>query len=359
MNNRSKRRYEIACIFFCEFHDKIGYKIVHQCPPDFIKKEQFRKISPFILPNQKECYTLSALKLGELCLVGCPIFLENTLYDRNSYLFNLGILLSRKAYIENYRFYDLLVEKLNKKFEKIEVVEKFDFIKKNNDLLKTFIDQLYSSISEGKDEIIIKLNYNNQKIFDFSVKFQDCSQIGVTIQNSHVPIWIEKMPKDYEMKVEKDFIKVIQLVDGINTIVNINEKSGIPIEKINIVVYNLLNKNLIILNEAIKFTDTYRAKYNLRNFDKKNLYQKYQLLCNYNTQFTKENFETIQLVKNQVEDPNIFINDTIIFNLICQLTNSKNLKHFLENSDLRGINVFFLIHLAFYNNLIIKIKPKK
>ena len=121
----------------------------------------------------------------------------------------------------------------------------------------------------SKDEIIIKLNYNNQKIFDFSVKFQDCSQIGVTIQNNHVPIWIEKMPKDYEMKVEKDFIKVIQLVDGINTIVNINEKSGIPIEKINIVIYNLLNKNLIILNEAIKFTDTYRAKYNLRNFDKK------------------------------------------------------------------------------------------
>ena len=145
MNNRSKRRYEIACIFFCEFHDKIGYKIVHQCPPDFIKKEQFRKISPFILPNQKECYTLSALKLGELCLVGCPIFLENTLYDRNSYLFNLGILLSRKAYIENYRFYDLLVEKfiidLKKKYYSNFLWFAYELLKNMEDIKNEYIDE--------------------------------------------------------------------------------------------------------------------------------------------------------------------------------------------------------------------------
>ena len=96
MNNTSNQKLDVICILFSEFHIEIGNQIVYQYPQNYIRKEDFQRISNLILPNQKACYTLSVLSMGGNYIVGYPVYLESIVYNRNSYFFNFSIVLSKE-----------------------------------------------------------------------------------------------------------------------------------------------------------------------------------------------------------------------------------------------------------------------
>ncbi|XP_028176999.1 GATOR complex protein NPRL2-like [Ostrinia furnacalis] len=83
------REGPIRCIFLGEFHPVAGPKISCQFPEDYISKEVFDTISAYIIPKpliQKSTMTINAL--GHK-VVGYPIRIDNSNYDRNMYVFNL------------------------------------------------------------------------------------------------------------------------------------------------------------------------------------------------------------------------------------------------------------------------------
>ena len=170
MNNTSNQKLDVICILFSEFHIEIGNQIVYQYPQNYIRKEDFQRISNLILPNQKACYTLSVLSMGGNYIVGYPVYLESIVYNRNSYFFNFSIVLSKEVYSKNYQVYDSLVDKINKLLAQTEIEEKFDYNQKNTELIKTFINELYAIIKKGS-EISIEIGYKNDKKFIFDFNF--------------------------------------------------------------------------------------------------------------------------------------------------------------------------------------------
>ena len=358
MNNTSNQKLDVICILFSEFHIEIGNQIVYQYPQNYIRKEDFQRISNLILPNQKACYTLSVLSMGGNYIVGYPVYLESIVYNRNSYFFNFSIVLSKEVYSKNYQVYDSLVDKINKLLAQTEIEEKFDFIQKNTELIKTFINELYAIIKKGS-EISIEIGYKNDKKFIFDFNVLDYQSKEIEIKSEHVPFWIKSISKDTITKNEKEFITIIHSIDGINTVNTIAEKNNIPIQIVEQVIANLHNQNMITLNEKIEFSNSFRARSELRRFDKKDLYEKYKKFCEMNTQYSKENYEQIQKLTNNEMSNAMIVNDTIVFNLLCQLTNSKNIKEFVQKYELRGVNVFYLVQIGLYFNLIIKVNSKK
>lgn len=83
------REGPIRCIFLGEFHPVAGPKISCQFPEDYISKEVFDSISAYIIPKpQIQKCTMTINALGHK-IVGYPIRIDNSRYERNVYLFNL------------------------------------------------------------------------------------------------------------------------------------------------------------------------------------------------------------------------------------------------------------------------------
>ncbi|XP_059059808.1 GATOR complex protein NPRL2-like isoform X1 [Achroia grisella] len=83
------REGPIRCIFLGEFHPIAGPKISCQFPEDYISKEVFDSISAYIIPKpQIQKCTMTINALGHK-IVGYPIRIDNSRYERNVYLFNL------------------------------------------------------------------------------------------------------------------------------------------------------------------------------------------------------------------------------------------------------------------------------
>ena len=87
----------------------------------FIKHDEFIKISEFVIPRPELCDKLISLKLGNSYLIGYPIHLENTKYDRTKFQFNFSLIITVKEFENNFTNYEILLNKIAKIYECLEV----------------------------------------------------------------------------------------------------------------------------------------------------------------------------------------------------------------------------------------------
>jgi hypothetical protein len=80
----------IKCIFYSEFDNNAGPKIVYQVPENFLTEETFDAISEYIITKSSLCGRIIGLKVGELWILGRPMCLSHGKYVRNALLYNLG-----------------------------------------------------------------------------------------------------------------------------------------------------------------------------------------------------------------------------------------------------------------------------
>jgi hypothetical protein len=80
------------------------------------------KISEFIIPRTELCHKLVGLKLGNSFMMGYPIYLKHSIYDRAKFQFNFCFLISYEEYEKNFLVYELLLKKIAGTFEALEVI---------------------------------------------------------------------------------------------------------------------------------------------------------------------------------------------------------------------------------------------
>jgi len=91
---------EVKCVFYCEFNITTGPELIAQVPDDYLKSDRFKKLSYYLIPNSELCGKLTTLRLSPHELYfGLPVEIENkNKYERGSFEFNLGLLLSDLEY---------------------------------------------------------------------------------------------------------------------------------------------------------------------------------------------------------------------------------------------------------------------
>ncbi len=74
-----------------------------------------------MIPPTYLCESLLSIKIEENFLLGFPISLTNSNYDRAKFQFNFCFLISNKEYEKNYILYEFLLKKIGRLFESFEV----------------------------------------------------------------------------------------------------------------------------------------------------------------------------------------------------------------------------------------------
>lgn len=85
-------------------------------------------VSEYVIPQTELCENFLSIKLGETYLLGFPIFLKNSKYERAKFQFNFCFLVSQEEYEKNNLIYEFLLKKIGRTFESFEVFKNLKHI---------------------------------------------------------------------------------------------------------------------------------------------------------------------------------------------------------------------------------------
>jgi hypothetical protein len=398
--------FKILSILYTEFNIDKGPELVYQVPNNYIKLEDFKKISEFVVPLSKFCYKEISLHLGNSYLLGFPIFFNNQIYERNRFEFNFCLLVDEDDYENNNFLYQCLIKKIDTTFENIEIDYNFKFMKKNLPMIKKFIDLLYLEFISGKSIININIeeidnNNNKLKIKKLeNINFLEKNKSKENISNKDLPnIYFEKikiendldihsslssskaLPNQEEQKQNKKIINFSFKYINFNNI-NIEIKNHfVPIwikkiykeeilklDNISILIINKINginsvENIskeplsidlvkyvlysLYLTEQITFVDL---------FQHSNIYKPTINLKNIKIEGLFNKFKNFYILNNINDDiTNKNIDDHKLFSYYVLLSNSKNVKNFEDKAKDFEINLQLFIAFGVYLGIIRRI----
>lgn len=111
---------QIQAIFFAEFHPKQGPKVLFEVPESFFESQsEFDSFSDYMIPKPMLCNRLVTISTTKSRVMGWPVLIEDSKYDRNALLFNLCFVFKKDA---NVICYEQVVTKIARVLRSLEVL---------------------------------------------------------------------------------------------------------------------------------------------------------------------------------------------------------------------------------------------
>ena len=347
--------FQIFGCFYCEFNTTKGRELVFQYPHNYLKTDEFNKISKYMIPREELWNKTVSLKLGNSYLLGYPKYLTHSNYDRTKFQFNFCILIDSDEYESNYYLYELLIQKIGNTFEKLEIESNFCFMKKNTDIILLFLETLYENAKENKQCINFNIGKDNINIhFFFQYFFNDFSKVKSYL----IPIWIKKFNIKDKKDINDSIDKIIQNINCINNVKQIEKICNLSSNYVEYILMNLRIQGMISFVDSFRYDNIYRANKEIIKINKDNLFNEFKEFYQLNNQIQiKENGENNVNNNNNELILDISIDQDILYRYYIGLTKAQDVTDFLINYDIKNININILIAFGVYKNIIRKLNP--
>jgi Nitrogen permease regulator 2 len=150
----------IKAIFYTEFHPTEGNKVLYQVPEGAVVPTaasvtqslfEFEAISTYVIPPADFCNRLLAICANKYRIIGHPVRIDGSKYDRNAFMFNFAIVLEEDA---DFSSYNSVVRKLAKLFKALE--EHSEFLSKEVTRQKVYalIEQVMEDLNNYSECMI-------------------------------------------------------------------------------------------------------------------------------------------------------------------------------------------------------------
>jgi hypothetical protein len=302
------------------------------------------------------------MKLGNAYLMGFPIHLKNSNYDRAKFQFNFCIMISDKEYDKNSLIYELLIKKVAKTFESLEIDSEYEFIARNRNLIFNFLEKLYYSIVKKEEVISIQITSveeTGQNIF-FFFKFIDFSKAKTEILAYQVPVWLKYIDEKDLIYFECSVRKIIEQIDGISSVKKIASKLDFEFNYVIYILFNLSIVECITMVDIFQFSNIYRATSNLKNFYQQTLLKEFQNFADINLNLFNNKYKHKNILKVYIEEKDSDndtssedeLNDGILFSLFCELSNSVDVSKFIYKVKNYKINILLFVAFGVYKKIL-------
>ncbi|CAG4984419.1 unnamed protein product [Parnassius apollo] len=279
------REGPIRCIFLGEFHPIAGPKISCQFPEDYISKEVFDSISAYIIPKpQIQKCTMTINALGHK-IVGYPIRIANSRYERNVYLFNLCFVCDSWSKTVQY---EPVVKKLGEHLTIME--EETGFVSSGSTKLPTLLAHLLHDLNthrkatlvEGETVMhlkVLEVRKDPTPVHDHDVPVL-LSSVGLprpgrpqrtappegaeTQSQEHLDVEDDE-PFEVDMDADWDLTtrQLLPYINGYNHVSKIAADTNVEKTLVKSCIQNLVYYGVVTLIPLLKFSNMYRSTPNL------------------------------------------------------------------------------------------------
>lgn len=307
------------------------------------------------------------MKLGNAYLMGFPIHLKNPNYERAKFQFNFSLLISAEEYEKNFLIYELLLKKVAKTLEEIEIDAEYDFIKNNRVVINNFFDKLYEFLRDKQETIYINMDtqeFSKSKInFYFYFKFIDFSKVKAEIYPHKVPIWIKFIDDQDMLYFEASVKMVLEQIDGISYVKKIASKLDFELSYVIYIFYNLYISDCITFVDIFQYMNIYKATSNLRQLYNQPIYEEFKNFCCINLNLFDNKLKHRNVLKvyseefseNKILECDNSLDDNTLYSLYCELTNSNDVSHFIFKIKNFKINILLFVAFGIWKKIIRRI----
>ncbi|EGC38526.1 hypothetical protein DICPUDRAFT_148736 [Dictyostelium purpureum] len=268
----------IKCIFYSEFHNIYGTKILHQYPEGFISNEVFEGFAEYIIPKPKLCGKVITLTAFDYKILGYPVLVQDVKYHRNALLFNLCFVFDKNTETTNYnqivRKLGIILRTLEKESEYLFNQSKEIGLNKDQPDLPVILETLYRELNTYGESTFIVDEANT-----INVKLLPTPDEPPEILPHQVPVLIEEIDTSNESEWDLTLLQILPFIDGINYVGRISKLTEIDISLVSSCIQHLVYYSIVKMVDIFQYSNIYNPTPTIRklasNLDMQRECQKY------------------------------------------------------------------------------------
>ncbi|KAG5937245.1 hypothetical protein E4U59_004490 [Claviceps monticola] len=269
----------IQAIFYARFFPREGRKIVAQSPPGSIAPSKtptarapfvdFDVLQEYIIPRQAFCNRYLTINSpdNKYTLLGFPIVIPDSKYQRNEFIFNFGLLIEAGVDPTPYegvvRYLAATFSAMEKQGEYLSLGERIDLRSRMAE--RRPIESLLEIVKEDLNnygECMIPVDDANT----INIKLFPHHRTPPTVKAWHVPIAKVKFVDIIDPTWDLTLQKVIAYIDGVSDVRRISQLASVSLDLVKIALRHLLYYETIILIDIFFFGSCYAPRPGIHDF---------------------------------------------------------------------------------------------
>ncbi|CAL9728447.1 nitrogen permease regulator 2 [Monosporozyma unispora] len=294
----------IHTIFYTIFHPTEGSKVCYQFPPNNLQNcnINFDSIKNYIIPKPQLCHRLLTLKYGNYRIASYPVAINNSLYARNYFRFNLVFVFQYDCQTSPY---EPAIMRLGKMFRSLEeqsqILSRSErdpaLFKDDNSSAKDNISKDNGSTININSSSIISTNINNgsarterllsdkiilsvsdllMRVYQDLNNYSEClipidqgnaidikifplmkTPEATNLSIEDVPMLIVNLAKIIDLNWDPTMISIIPYINGLNSIFSISRLSDCDSNLVIECIKHLIYYKCVILIDIFQFQNIY------------------------------------------------------------------------------------------------------
>mmetsp|Transcript_9740 Transcript_9740/g.23304 ORF Transcript_9740/g.23304 Transcript_9740/m.23304 type:complete len:426 (-) Transcript_9740:58-1335(-) len=252
----------LEALLFCVF-DKDAGPIV-QCADPPGASTSFQQVGHYLLPDSTIKGRVVSIVCGDRVMMGTPVYIEDAFYHRNSFQFNICMVIDSSKHHEPYRD---IAQLLAMSFQSLETDTRLLSNPRDRISIQDVLAQLRQQINDA-EECFVRIDMSHAIAFKVRrwvpalTKIQDDTLVPVPLMDlnqllassSRSAAKLPALPFSLDPAVEE----VVRLIDGVSSVQRITQSCPLRSDYVVMILRHLLHFNLIRLIPEIHMECKYR-----------------------------------------------------------------------------------------------------
>jgi len=244
----------IQAIFYAEFDVHRGPVIVYQTPHNFMPEEVFKNISEYVITKKMNAYKLTSVRVGKHTVMGFPICLESTKYDRNVCLFNVCFVVDSR--VESEKLWDRVIRKIGYTLKVVELESEFIYHQNSKDRLRVIIADMYRKLN-AYGQCSVALDEANTLHLKVNVNLPEPPEI--MLHQVPVPCIAELVSSLMFTESDLCLRAILPHINGVNSVFRISQLARVELWMVCVAVRHLYYYRLVTLVDVFQYGNEYRV----------------------------------------------------------------------------------------------------
>lgn len=240
----------MQALFYSEFDNVTGPKIIFQSPSKYLSSEVFDAVSDYIITGKQLCGSLITVTAFGHKIMSYPLSVEDNKYDRNAFLFTIGFIFAEE---EDTRPYHSVLRKLGNTLLSLEVEAGFLFDQSTKSQLSWILHRIMLDLSSFGECTLSVDQFN-------TINLTTIPQFAAPpeVQDHHVPVRIRDL-SSLAAGVEWDLAlqRVLPFIDGINYVKKISVEAEVEPRLVKRCLRQLLYYRCITMIDIFQYSNMY------------------------------------------------------------------------------------------------------
>jgi hypothetical protein len=253
------------------FHPTEGSKVLCQIPSGAVVPEQtddssalsepllpFYCVKNYVIPKPPLCNRLVAIKINNYRVVGHPVHIYGSEYERNSFIFNFAFVFPVNA---DSIVYEMSIRRLARMFMALEEQSRYLSTVNSLDTINNIIEQIYQDLN-NYSECQIPIDQSNS----VNMKLFPLIPPPPEVESFHVPISTVRLDALTDENWDPTMEKIVRFINGINSIRRIADLADADYTLTKQCIQHLMHYRCLVIVDIFQFSNIYAVTSDICQF---------------------------------------------------------------------------------------------